>query len=507
MRNDLLVFIGFSLIAVSIFFHLNGKNRYAVFSVFLAAVSFRLFAIYLDPFLHDWDEKFHALVAKNMIANPFEPVLVPNSVIPNTGIDWCCSHIWLHKQPLFLWQMALSLKIFGINEFALRYPSMMLGALMIPLTYRTAYLLTNNERTSLGAAILFCVSNYHLDLISGRLGIEHNDVAFGFYILASIWAYMEYLHRKSWKWVVLIGLFAGCAILNKWLTGLLVYAAWGMNILIHIRDKDFRNQLLNLLLSLIVCVLVFMPWQLYINYKYPAIASFEREFNFRHVTEVIEGHNGGYRYYFDYLSSYIGEFIWMFFLLGFFITIFTKSFNRKAVVTISTIILVTVIFFSFIVKTKMISFVFILAPFAFIYVSIFIHTITTFKTKRAVYYWVALLLCVIPVFNYPKLHSLFSNQDEYRNRKIANTVVFKQLNATLPSNTTVIMNTKDFENIEVMFYVDNRICYNYSLSKNEIDILKSNGVNIAVFKDRYGCNAIDEVVNYDHKYLIPFELK
>ncbi len=38
--------------------------------------------------LHDWDERYHALVAKNMIEQPFKPMLYKNPVLPYDYKDW-----------------------------------------------------------------------------------------------------------------------------------------------------------------------------------------------------------------------------------------------------------------------------------------------------------------------------------------------------------------------------------------------------------------------------------
>jgi len=45
----------------------------------MGALGVRIFAAMLDPFLNTWDEQFHALVAKNMMANPFKPMLYAES--------------------------------------------------------------------------------------------------------------------------------------------------------------------------------------------------------------------------------------------------------------------------------------------------------------------------------------------------------------------------------------------------------------------------------------------
>ena len=51
-----------------------------------------------DRYLHNWDERYHALVAKNMIEHPLRPTLYENPVLPFDSKDWERNHIWLHKQ-------------------------------------------------------------------------------------------------------------------------------------------------------------------------------------------------------------------------------------------------------------------------------------------------------------------------------------------------------------------------------------------------------------------------
>src|SRR5690606_8637655 len=151
---------------------------------------------------------------------------------------WCCNHIWLHKQPLFMWQMALNMKIFGVSEFSMRLPSVLMGTLLILLLYRITMLLTRDKAVALLSAGLLCFSNFHLQMISGIKGMDHNDVAHGFFVLSGIWAYAEYIKSGKWRWVVIIGLFSGAAVLNKWLTGLLVYLAWGISFVLRIKNRE-----------------------------------------------------------------------------------------------------------------------------------------------------------------------------------------------------------------------------------------------------------------------------
>src|SRR5688572_1561849 len=115
----------------SVAFFIRNKISWSIALLVLGSFFLRLEMASLDPFLHNWDERFHALVSKNMMEDPFRPMLYKHPALPYDYTSWCCNHIWIHKQPLFLWQMAGSMKIFGVNEVALRLPSVIMGALMV----------------------------------------------------------------------------------------------------------------------------------------------------------------------------------------------------------------------------------------------------------------------------------------------------------------------------------------------------------------------------------------
>src|SRR3954464_6835379 len=123
MQLDNLWLYAFAIVAgfISSLLFVKGHEKAALMILFIGALFIRFFVAYLDPFLNPWDERFHALVARNMMDHPFSPMLVKDNLLWYDHTNWCGNHIWLHKQPLFLWQMALSMKIFGVSEFAIRY--------------------------------------------------------------------------------------------------------------------------------------------------------------------------------------------------------------------------------------------------------------------------------------------------------------------------------------------------------------------------------------------------
>ena len=96
---------------LSLILHLNRKDKLSILFLGLTAISVFSFSALLDPFLNIWDERFHALVAKNLMNHPLMPTLYDNPVVNMAYDRWDRYHIWLHKQPLFLWQIALSFKL------------------------------------------------------------------------------------------------------------------------------------------------------------------------------------------------------------------------------------------------------------------------------------------------------------------------------------------------------------------------------------------------------------
>ncbi len=76
------------------------REHRIIILLFLLGLLFRLLITGADNFLHPWDERFHALVARNIMNDPFTPKLRANPVTNNFDINrWCCNEIWLLNNP------------------------------------------------------------------------------------------------------------------------------------------------------------------------------------------------------------------------------------------------------------------------------------------------------------------------------------------------------------------------------------------------------------------------
>ncbi len=358
-----LLLVAFLLFILAIILFESLKNkRYSLFAIFIGSISFFSYIAASYPFLHVWDEQFHALVSKNLMNHIFVPTLMENPIIDFHG-EWSDAHIWLHKQPFFLWQEAISMKLFGVNTFALRIPDILMSSLMPILIYRIGRII-KSKTLGFYAGLLFLTSNFLMTLVSGRLNTDHNDLAFIFYVTASFWAWFEYRRSDNSKWLYIIGLFSGIAILVKWLVGLIVYAGWGLSML---ADKEHRTdvkQWTNMLKSLATTLLIALPWQIYILIRFPQESRFEYTYNTLHFSKVIEGHGGDWLFHIQQWGLHIAPYFDYLIPLSLLVFVFLKI-KKEYKVAIISWVLIIVLFYSM-AATKMPGFTLILSALFFI---------------------------------------------------------------------------------------------------------------------------------------------
>jgi 4-amino-4-deoxy-L-arabinose transferase len=476
-----LLVICLGLLLTSIGFFVNKKITIAVILLFFFALAFFTFAALLDPFLNIWDERFHALVAKNLLNHPFKPTLYDNPVITMAYNNWDRSIIWLHKQPLFLWQIAISFKVFGVNEFALRFPSVLLSSLMVPISYRTGKLLVN-QNTGYYTAILVASSCYLFELVSAYQGVDHNDVAFFFYVSASIWAWVEFIHSGKKGWLILIGLFSGFAILNKWLVGLVVYAGWALFIIFDKKNRSEVKSWLFLAFSLLITILVVLPWQLWILKQFPIDAALAFKSNSDHFFRVVEGHDGPWWYYFAEMPYMYGLFFALLIPLGLAFLFLKIKMGLNMKIAILALPILIYLFFS-IAQTKITSFPFVIALPVYLglacIIDVIINKLQNHKFSlllRNISILVLLIFVIGMNIRAGRIihnHSQKDKDDNYYTVLNNNRGIFLRYKEVLPANT-VIFNLKGRSYIDCMFYTGFP-AYNFLPSRDQYNEVKTKG--------------------------------
>ena len=181
------------------------------------------------------DEVFHAIVARNFLKHPLTPTLVDRPFLPYNRDDWLANHIWLHKPPMAMWQIAVSYAILGVGTLALRLPSAILSTLAAGLTYLIGVRLL--DRTSaLIAAALQAFNPVILMLTHGYVFSDHVDISLLFWTELSIYFLILAVpsfnggdfgeisraakHRRFF--LILCGITQGLAFLSKTYPALIV---------------------------------------------------------------------------------------------------------------------------------------------------------------------------------------------------------------------------------------------------------------------------------------------
>jgi len=474
------------LILLSILSFQAKRERFALTFLFLSSIILGFFVAKLDPFINLWDEQFHALVAKNMISHPFKPTLIEEPVFDFVSTHWSYGTIWLHKQPLFLWQMAASLNLFGFNELGVRFPSILMHALMIFFIYRIGEIFIS-KNIGFYAALFFTCSYFPLEYLTGFYATDHNDISFFFYEFAAIWALTEYYHTKKNIYLILVGVFSGSAILCKWLIGLLVYAVWFILILSNKKRTIFFKESLNLVSSFFICTIIFLPWQVYSYLKYPQEYLTEMAFNSKHISEPLEGHGGDFFFYYNALFEEFGEgaIIPPLILVCFISMIyFLKNKNHKLILISSTTILY--LFFTF-VSTKMYGYVLVVFPFfilglAFAYTALLDRVISliTKNYLKEITITLTTITILLFLFNSGKLYKHHSNLEygRYKSRLIdvREKQLFIELKNHFGDKKCLIFNcnTSLQSHILAIFYT-NFPSFNYILNNDQITKAKKLG--------------------------------
>jgi 4-amino-4-deoxy-L-arabinose transferase-like glycosyltransferase len=171
------------------------------------------------PSLKPMDESFHAVVARNLLYDPFKPTLIREPYLPYDPTDWLSNHVWLHKPVLPLWIIAGSFKCFGVNALALRLPSLVLSTLAAALTFLIARRVYSPVVGLLASAMHAIVPTIGM-IVHGYVFSDAIDINLLFWCELSLWLMLQ----KSKKWIWLSGAAAGAGFMSKTFPAMFVLA-------------------------------------------------------------------------------------------------------------------------------------------------------------------------------------------------------------------------------------------------------------------------------------------
>jgi 4-amino-4-deoxy-L-arabinose transferase-like glycosyltransferase len=458
--------------------HFYREKKYQLGVLFiLGAVA--VIRIYMGshPFFMPWDERFHALVAKNMVDDPFTPMLIKNPVLEYDYKNWTINHIWLHKPPLGMWLIAISYKIFGFNVWALRFPSLVMSIITVFLIYKISEKLFSAKVGWL-SALCFSLVALPITVSVGITCTDHIDTPFMCFITAGIYAGIVAVQKEKWWRFAVAGIFTGCAVLTKWLPGLIVIGVVGFY-LMHHRKMGWGKMILYLTILTGTGVAVFMPWQLYIFQQFPMEATHEAAYNTEHIFKAIEGHAGSPWYQVDNLNFQWTPLIYL--MIPLFLFLIWKNKLSWKGIAIAGWLLIPLIFFSF-VKTKMPAYCLFIYPAVAICFGYCIDQLNELKGKLN-------FLWKLPAFVFFGLVLMYSidfmrlnaphMQDEYGKKETMATKTIQQMGKEKRDRPVVVFNTLHY--IECMFYIKNCTAFQYRTDSATIVDLKNKGYEVMVY--------------------------
>lgn len=198
--------------------------------IFLACIAGFLFIPFLGTVhLFDGEELKNAEIAREMILT---------GDYFRTHLDFQAS--W-QKPPFFFWLQVISMKVFGVNEFAARFPNALLGMIVLPLLYALGKNVSG--RGNFGILWALCYGGSIFPALNFTFGFP--DPWFNAWILLSIYALSGYYAPQggkihSMRRVAFAGVAAGMALLtNGVFAVLLVLLPWLLFWLVRRRDELF----------------------------------------------------------------------------------------------------------------------------------------------------------------------------------------------------------------------------------------------------------------------------
>ena len=152
--------------------------------------------------LFDWDEVNFAECAREMLAsNNYSEVQL-------------YFHPFWEKPPLFIWLQAISMNVFGVNEFAARFPNALCGVITLMVLYKTGKEL-NDRKFAL--TWVFVYASTLLPHVFFKSGII--DPWFNLFIYVAVFYLIQHTNNPvgkfGYKTAIISGFFLGLALLTK----------------------------------------------------------------------------------------------------------------------------------------------------------------------------------------------------------------------------------------------------------------------------------------------------
>ncbi len=207
--------------------------------------------------IHEWDEARNGVNAFDMYFN-HDYLNLYFGGEPDTISS---------KPPMLIWLIALSYKLFGFNEFALRFPSLIATMLYFIVLYKLISFYEDSLKAFLTCLLLITCRA----IIGWHVGLTGDfDALLIFFMMLSVYSYVQFLERGRTSGLYLAALYTGLAFFAKGTPGLLFLP--GLLVYTLLRGKlklTLKNKHTYLALTVLCFVIGFWVYLAITNSAYP----------------------------------------------------------------------------------------------------------------------------------------------------------------------------------------------------------------------------------------------
>jgi len=198
------------------------------------------------------------------------------------------------KPILIYWFQAASVSIFGLNEFALRVPSITSSFIWLS----AIYLFTNkyfNEKIALFTSIIF-LSSLQINIIAKAATA---DALLNMFIVLSMFSFYTYFKTKKIYYLYFSFIFIGFGVLTKGPVAILIPLVATLIFSLIKKELLFWIKSVFNLKGILIFLIIAIPWYIleYLEQGQLFIDGFFLKHNISRFNSTFEGHSGSYFYF------------------------------------------------------------------------------------------------------------------------------------------------------------------------------------------------------------------
>lgn len=255
-------------------------------TVILAVVSLPYFVNLGESSIWNTNEAFYA-------ETPREMLVTGDYLAPMFNYE-----IRAQKPPLTYWAILASYRLFGVNEFAVRFPGALAALGVLLFSYGMARLLFGS-RAALMAALI-AATTPRIFILARRLPI---DILLLFFLSGTLFFLIRAIHKRELRCWILAYVFASLGFLTKGPIALAIPA--GTCLLWKLSSRRLKISEMRPLMGMLILIVIALPWYIliYTIHGWTYIAPFFLRDNLSRFAVESMGPARGLFYYFSAFAA------------------------------------------------------------------------------------------------------------------------------------------------------------------------------------------------------------